>query len=92
MFVLQGNPLLKGNPSKNSHWHKAKTLEKGGLEIVFNQQLSRLSYNLMSYDNAPSTKMSFIISIAPLNTKIKMSHLYVYVGLNILYIIYIQYY
>ncbi|CAL9186642.1 unnamed protein product, partial [Musa hybrid cultivar] len=32
--------------------------QRGGLEIVFNQQLSRLGYNLTSCDIAPSAKMT----------------------------------
>ncbi|GLJ32139.1 hypothetical protein SUGI_0647150 [Cryptomeria japonica] len=46
--ILNGPPLKEG--------------QRGGLEIVFNQQLTRLGYNLTSCVIAPSAKMVYTLT------------------------------
>ncbi|XP_022008042.1 LOW QUALITY PROTEIN: uncharacterized protein LOC110907358 [Helianthus annuus] len=55
----------KGSPSRNSRRPRETQSRGGGLEIVFNQQLTRLGYYLISCVIAPSAKILFFISTTP---------------------------
>ncbi|KAK9062042.1 hypothetical protein SSX86_019226 [Deinandra increscens subsp. villosa] len=48
---------FEGSPSRNSRWPRETQSQGGGLEIVFNQQLTRLGYYLISCVIAPSAKI-----------------------------------
>ncbi|KAG9441608.1 hypothetical protein H6P81_017462 [Aristolochia fimbriata] len=69
--VIQKVPGLypgKGCPSRNSRWPGQNPGQRGGLEIVFNQQLTRLGYNLTSCVIAPSAKMPYSYTAVPFYT------------------------
>ncbi|PWA46394.1 F-box domain, Leucine-rich repeat domain, L domain-like protein [Artemisia annua] len=57
---LKDFTLVKGSPSRNSRWLRQNQSQGGGLEIVFNQQLTRLGYYLISCVIAPSAKITSI--------------------------------
>ncbi|XP_057489885.1 LOW QUALITY PROTEIN: uncharacterized protein LOC130775863 [Actinidia eriantha] len=51
-----------GSPSRNSQRPRLNLGRRGGLEIVFNQQLTRLGYYLTSCVIAPSAKILASVS------------------------------
>ncbi|XP_023754193.1 LOW QUALITY PROTEIN: uncharacterized protein LOC111902605 [Lactuca sativa] len=53
----------EGSPSRNSRWPRETQGQGGGLEIVFNQQLTRLGYYLISCVIAPSAKIILLIPL-----------------------------
>ncbi|KAK9666763.1 hypothetical protein RND81_14G209600 [Saponaria officinalis] len=58
-----GFTLREGSPSKNTRRPRSSHGRRGGLEIVFNQQLTRLGYYLTSCVIAPSAKIILLFHI-----------------------------
>ncbi|KAK6915404.1 hypothetical protein RJ641_020521 [Dillenia turbinata] len=59
ILTINCRALPQGSPSKYSQWPRLNPGQRGGLEIVFNQQLTRLSYYLTSCVIAPSAKIPY---------------------------------
>ena len=57
-LICRALPCVRGSPSRNSQWPRQDQGQRGGLEIVFNQQLTRLGYYLTSCIIAPSAKIT----------------------------------
>ncbi|KAK6915405.1 hypothetical protein RJ641_020522 [Dillenia turbinata] len=50
ILTINCRALPQGSPSKNSQWPRLNPGQRGGLEIVFNQQLTRLESGLKRDD------------------------------------------